>query len=70
MEGDNSKNLEECNNEKVRIGLLTSLAILFLCFLLSLGVNIYQRRLIKSKNKQFCHQIDASGNGKKNITTF
>ena len=40
--------------------LLIPLVISVLCFLLSLGVNIYQRRLIQINNRQPCHKYEAS----------
>ncbi|CAB4005657.1 Down syndrome cell adhesion molecule homolog isoform X2 [Paramuricea clavata] len=49
---DNSKNSGQPNEEKTRMDLIIPLAILALCFLLSLGVIIYQRRLVQNKNRQ------------------
>jgi hypothetical protein len=49
---DNNKKSEQSNEEKTRMDLIIPLAILALCFLLSLGVIIYQRRLIQNNNRQ------------------
>ena len=49
---DNNPNTEQSNKEKTRMDLIVPLAILALCFLLSLGVIIYQRRLIQNNNRQ------------------
>jgi hypothetical protein len=45
---------------KTRMDLLIPLVILVLCFLLSLGVNIYQRRLIQNSNRQPCQKCETS----------
>jgi hypothetical protein len=60
----NNKRSEESNEGKVHIGLLILLVVVVLCFLLSLGVNIYQRRLIQSNSRQPCHQSEVSENSK------
>ena len=49
---DNNPNSKQSNEEKTRMDLIVPLAILALCFLLSLGVIIYQRRLIQNNNRQ------------------
>ena len=51
---------EQFNGEKIRLDLLIPLVISVLCFLLSLGVIVYQRRLIRINNKQACHKCEAS----------
>ncbi len=55
-----SQNSEQSNGEKIRMNLVIPLVILVLCFVLSLGANIYQRRLIQIKNRQLCHKYEAS----------
>jgi hypothetical protein len=49
---DNNPNTDQSNEEKTHMDLIVPLAILALCFLLSLGVIIYQRRLIQNNNRQ------------------
>ncbi len=55
---------EQSNGEKIRMDLLIPLVILVLCFLLSLGVIVYQRRFIQINNKQPCHKCEASEKAK------
>ena len=50
---------EQSIGEKIRVDLLIPLVISVLCFLLSLGVILYQRHLIQI-NKQPCHKCEAS----------
>jgi len=56
----NFQNLKESNGGQMRLDLLIPLVILVFCFLLSLGVIIYQRRLIRINNRQPCHKYEAS----------
>ncbi|CAB4007475.1 uncharacterized protein LOC110250238 [Paramuricea clavata] len=59
----------ECvNNEdsKILMDLLIPLVILVLCFLLSLGVIIYQRRLIKNNNRHPCRKCETSEQANQN----
>jgi hypothetical protein len=60
VESANNQNTEQFNREEIQIDLLIPLIIAVLCFLLSLCVIIYQRRLIRSNNKQPCHKYEAS----------
>ncbi|CAB3999522.1 Hypothetical predicted protein [Paramuricea clavata] len=46
---------------KTRMDLLIPLVILALCLLFSLGVIIYQRRLIQNSIRQACHKCETSG---------
>jgi hypothetical protein len=64
VESIDSKNSDKPNEGKVHIGLLIPLVVFVLCFLLSFGINIYQRRLIQSKNRRACHQSEAPKNAK------
>ena len=60
-----SQTLEQSNGENVRMDRLIPLITLVLCFLLLLGVIIYQRRLIQIKNRQPCPKGEASGKAKR-----
>ena len=53
---DSEKNAKQSNREEIRIDFIIPLVILVFCFLLSLGVIIYQRRLIQSYNGQKCRK--------------
>ena len=54
------QNSEQSSGKKILMALgVIPLVILALCFLLSLGVIIYQRRLIQISNKQPCHKYEA-----------
>ena len=56
---------EQFNGEKIRLDLLIPLVISVLCFLLLLGVIVYQRRLIQINIKQPCHKCEASENSER-----
>ena len=60
VENASSQNPEISNGDEIRIDLLIPLIILVLCFLLSLGVIIYQRRLIQNNNRQLCSKYEAN----------
>ena len=45
------KDEKQSSSEKIQINVLIPLVIFVLCFLLSLGVNIYQRHLIQNYKK-------------------
>ena len=60
VENTNSQNPEQSNGNEIRVDLLIPLVILVLCFLLSLGVIIYQRRLIQNNNRQLCNKYEAN----------
>ena len=49
VDGQDTKQCTSC--DKIQIDLLIPLVIFILCFLLSLGVNIYQRHLIQNYKK-------------------
>ncbi len=57
-----SQNSEQSNGEKIRLDLVIPLVVSVLCFLLALGVIIYQRRLIQIKNR---HECEASEKAKR-----
>ena len=60
-----NQNSEQSNDEKTRMDLIIPLVIFTLCFLLSLGVNIYQRRLIQNNARQPGHQRGKSEQNEK-----
>ncbi len=47
------------------MALLIPLVVSVLCFLLLLGVIVYQRRFIQINIKQPCHKCEASENGER-----
>ncbi|CAB4042861.1 tenascin-like isoform X4, partial [Paramuricea clavata] len=58
-----NQNSEQSNDEKTRMDLIIPLVIFALCFLLSLGVIVYQRRLIQNNTRQPDHK---RGNSEQN----
>ena len=60
VENANSQNPEQSNGNEIRIDLLIPLVISVLCFLLSLGIIIYQRRLIQNNKRQLRNKYEAN----------
>ena len=55
-----SENAKQSNGKEIRIDLLIPLVILIACFLLALGVIMYQRRLIQRISQRSGHKYEAS----------
>ena len=56
----NSEDSEQSTKDKSRFYLLISLAVLALSFLISLGVTVYQRRLIQINKREMNNDFETS----------